>query len=214
MNLLVPKVIVIDGDTSLHPTYENYFETYLDYDLKGIYASAKEALIHYKQHRPHIIFLEVSLPDSGGIASISRFRQRDSEVKIIMLSVPRDFELVKKAFKNGASGFITKPVSQRTLYNALYSIECQGAFISNDIAKKVIAMFQRKSYELFSERENQVVDLLRQGATYKTIAERLFVTASAINFHIQNIYEKLDVNSKSQALLKLQEMEKSLDFSP
>ena len=81
--------------------------------------------------------------------------------------------------------------------------------MSHDITKIVISMFQRKSREFFSERENQVIDYLCQGATYKTIADKLFVTASAINFHIQNIYLKLDVNSKSEALIKLQELEYS-----
>ena len=72
-----------------------------------------------------------------------------------------------------------------------------------------VSKFQRTSYDFFSERENQVVEYLSQGATYKTIAEKLFVTASAINFHVQNIYLKLDVNSKSDALRKLQELEYS-----
>ena len=68
-------------------------------------------------------------------------------------------------------------------------------------------MFQRKSYASFSDRENQIIDYLGQGATYKTIADNLFVTPSTINFHIQNIYLKLNVNSKSEALSKLREMD-------
>jgi len=92
----------------------------------------------------------------------------------------------------------------------MYSITYQGAFISNDVAKEVVKMFSRKSTSFFSERENQVIDFLQQGATYKYIAEKLFVTASAINFHIQNIYLKLNVNTKSEALLKLAEMEKTI----
>ena len=115
--------------------------------------------------------------------------------------------MVKKAFKNTANGYLSKPVSERTLYNALDSIKSDGATMSNDIISQIISKFQGKSYEFFSERENQVVEYLCQGATYKTIAEKLFVTASAVNFHIQNIYLKLNVNSKSEALRKLQEME-------
>ncbi|MGF1558021.1 MAG: response regulator [Flavobacteriaceae bacterium] len=211
MTQLTPKIIVVDSDHILRPAYEAYFETYLDYSLKGIFNSVKEALASYDQTRPAIIFLEANLPDMCGIEGIQHFRSMDPMVKIIIISTPNDFELVKKAFKNGANGYLTKPVSQRTIYNALYAIECQGAFISNDLAQKVIAMFQKKSYQLFSERENEVVDLLRQGETYKTIAEKLFVTASAVNFHVQNIYLKLNVNSKSEALVKLHEMEKSAE---
>tara|TARA_R110002167_G_scaffold270508_11_gene477044 strand:- start:133 stop:756 length:624 start_codon:yes stop_codon:yes gene_type:complete len=201
------KIIVIDNDLTYHEDYKNYFDTYLEYSLKGIYCSVGDALNDYDNVRPDIIFSEVSMHDACGIESIKRFRLKDPNVIVIMLSVENDYEQIKRAFKNAANGYLSKPVSSRTLYNALDSVKCDGATMSNDIAKKVISMFHRKSYSTFSERENQVIEYLCQGATYKTIADKLFVTASAINFHIQNIYLKLDVNSKSEALLKLQEYE-------
>lgn len=208
----VLKIIVIDHDLSFHEAYQNYFETYMDYALKGLYASVTEALLDYDHIAPDIVFSEVSLPDQCGIEGIKLFRKKDPNVKIIMISAQNDFELIKRAFKNTANGYLSKPVSERTLYNALDAVQRDGATLSNDITKKVISMFQRKSYEFFSERENQVIDYLCQGLTYQTIADKLFVTASAINFHIQNIYLKLDVNSKSEALSKLQELEFSSDL--
>ncbi len=201
--------MVVDDNRSMHRAYENYFEMYLEYTLAGIYESTQDALAVYDLVQPDIIFSEVELPDGSGIEAIKRYRLKDPKVKIIMLSTQNDFDLVKKAFKNTANGYLTKPVNERTLYNALDGIKSEGATLSNDIAKKIITMFQRKTYDRFSERENQVIDYLSQGATYKTIAEKLFVTASAINFHIQNIYLKLDVNSKSEALRKLRELEYS-----
>lgn len=123
-----------------------------------------------------------------------------------MISDQSDFEIIKKAFKNGANGYLTRPVSNERLHNALNSIKNEGAAMSNDIIKKVISNFHRKSYQFFSERENQIVDYLCRGATYKIIADKLFVTTSTINFHIQNIYLKLNVNSKSEALSKLREL--------
>ncbi len=202
------KFIVIDNDRKLHEIYRNYFESYLEYSLIAIYTTAHEALYDYERTFPDVIFCELTLPDVSGIEAIKLFRKKDSEVKVIMMSTNNGFELVKKTFKNGANGFITKPISERSLFNALDSIKIEGATISNDIARKIIAKFQRKSRHFFSERENQVIDYLCQGATYKTIAEKLFVTASAVNFHVQNIYLKLDVNSKSEALTKLQELER------
>lgn len=108
-----------------------------------------------------------------------------------------------------ANGYLSKPVGIDNLYHALNAIKYEGATMSNDIAKKIISMFQRKTQASFSERENQIIDYLCQGATYKTIAENLYVTPSTVNFHIQNIYVKLNVNSKSEALSKLREMENS-----
>ena len=209
MDSNISKIIVIDNDVTFHDQYQKYFESYLEYSLKGIYISISDALEEYDDVLPDIIFSEVDLAHECGIAGIQDFRKKDSNVKIIMLSAQNDFELVKKAFKSTANGYLSKPVTERTLYNALDSTVSEGGTISNDIITKIISKFQRKSYDFFSERENQVVDFLCQGATYKTIAEKLFVTASAINFHVQNIYLKLDVNSKSEALRKLQELEYS-----
>ncbi|MUH37820.1 DNA-binding response regulator [Zobellia amurskyensis] len=209
METNILKIIVIDNDVTSHESYETYFDSYLEYSLKGIYASVKDALADYDAISPDIIFSEVSLPEINGIEGIRLFRKKDPKVKIIMLSAQNNFDLVKKAFKNTANGYLSKPVTERALYNALDSIKSEGATMSNDIISQIISKFQRKSNEFFSERENQVIDYLSQGATYKTIAEKLFVTASAINFHVQNIYLKLDVNSKSEALRKLQELEYS-----
>jgi len=201
------KIIVIDNDHLFHAAYRYYFETYQDYSLQGIYISVEEALEDYVNVLPDIIVSEVSMPEVCGIQGIGMFRKKDPDVNIIMISALNDFELIKRAFKNRANGYLTKPVTKKRLYNALNSIKYEGATMSNDIVKAVISMFHRKSYSNFSERENQIIDYLCQGATYKLIADKLFVTTSTINFHIQNIYLKLDVNSKSEALTKLQEME-------
>lgn len=200
------NVIIIENDLQLQSSYKNYFEKYTDFSLHGIYSSVEEALIDYDNVLPDIIVSEVAFKGIGGIESIKLFRKKDPNVKIIMTSVQSDFEIIKKAFKNGANGFMTKLVTSKRLKYALTSIKNEGAVISNDIAKKIITMFQPKSYQSFSERENQIIDHLSHGATYKTIADKLFVTTSAINFHIQNIYLKLNVNSKSEALMKLQEI--------
>ena len=200
------KIIVIDNDRLFHAAYMYYFETYRDYSLQGIYVSVEDALKDFDNVLPDIIVSEVSMPEVCGIEGIRLFRKKDPDIKIIMISAQNDFEIIKKAFKNQANGYLTKPVTKKRMYNALNSIKFEGATMSNDIVKKVISMFHRKSYHNFSERENQIIDYLCQGATYKLIADKLFVTTSTINFHIQNIYLKLDVNSKSEALVKLKEI--------
>ncbi|MBT8185220.1 MAG: response regulator transcription factor [Eudoraea sp.] len=203
------KIIVIDDNPEIRELYSAYFETYKDFELVGSYLSVNEALEDYERTRPDIIVSEITLPNICGIEGMELFREKDAAVKIIINSDQSDFDCIKRAFKNGANGYLTKPVSKKRLLIALKSIRNEGAIISSDVAKKVIAMFQRKTYKSFSKRENQIIDYLSQGATYKMIADKLFVTTSAINFHIQNIYLKLDVNSKSEALNKLQELELS-----
>ncbi len=210
MNLHTPKVIVIDNDDNLHTDYKQYFENYLDFRLSGLYKTSKEIFKVFNQIQPDIIILEIIENNSDEINVIQKLKFMNDKTKIVVLSTSKDLNLIKKSFRSGAVGYVTKPLSQRTLYNALHSISCQGAFISNDVAQQVVSIFKRKSLPLFSTRENQVIDFLQEGATYKYIAEKLFVTASAINFHIQNIYVKLNVNTKSEALIRLAELESQL----
>jgi DNA-binding NarL/FixJ family response regulator len=202
----VLKVIIIDNDPKLHEAYLGYFKKYSDFTLSAIYTDVDDALREYDITQPDIIISEVGLPFINGIDGIKLFRKKDPNVQILIASAQNDFEIIKKAFKNGANGFLAKSVTRKRLYHALNSIKNEGAVIGNDIAKKIISMFRPKAYTYFSERENQIIDHLSEGATYKTIADKLFVTTSAINFHIQNIYLKLNVNSKSEALMKLQEI--------
>ena len=154
------KIIIIDNDTFSHVIYQHYFETYSDYSLEGIYLSVKDALKNYDAVKPDIIVSEVNMPEISGIEGIRLFRKKDPDVKIIMVSDESDFDFIKNAFKNGANGYMTKPINEKRFYNALDSIRHEGAAMSNDIAKKVISMFQRKSYKSFSDRENQIIDYL------------------------------------------------------
>lgn len=199
--------MVLDPNPRFHEAYSYYFSTYRDYHLAGIYRTVTDALEDYESQCPDFILSETEFPDRSGLDGIREFRKRNPEARIIMVSEENDFGCIKEAFKNGAVGYLTKPITKDRLQDALNSIRFEGAALSNDIAREIINAFRRKSYSGFSERENQIIEHLSQGATYKTIAEKLFVTPSTINFHIQNIYLKLDVNSKSEALQKLQQLD-------
>ena len=208
MNTTTLKIIAIDNDVAFHDTYAYYFQSYFNYTLEGVYCSVEDALADFNRLQPDMIISEAYMAEGiSGIDGIQHFKEKNPDVKVIMVSNQSDYELIKKAFKNQASGYLTKPISKKRLLRALNSIRDEGAALSSDIAKKLISMFQRKSYRIFSDRENQIIEHLGQGATYKSIAEKLFVTTSTINFHIQNIYLKLDVSSKSEALRKLRELD-------
>jgi DNA-binding NarL/FixJ family response regulator len=200
------KIIVIEKDVKLHAEFENYLANFTGYSLVGMYTSANKALKDVRSKKPDIIISEVTLDGISGMDAIKLFRRKDWNVKIIMISEINDFNIIKKTFKSGANGYLTKPMTADKIQHALRDVRKEGATMSNDIVTKVISEFHRKSFTFFSERENQIIDFLCKGATYKMIADKLFVTTSTVNFHIQNIYLKLDVNSKSEALLKLEQM--------
>ncbi len=211
MNMLHSKlnIVVIDGIPQMHQTYQTYFSHSRDYELRACYLSFHEAMNNFSKDKPKIVISETSLQGISGIDGIERIKRKSPDVKIIMVSNVTKFHTIKKAFKKGANGYLTKPVSKLRILQALSSVQQDGAALSHDVAQKVVSMFKKTTYESLSKRENEIVEYLGQGATYKSIAERLFVTPSTVNFHIQNIYLKLNVNNKSEALEKLRMLQAS-----
>jgi len=187
--------------------YKLYFEDTVEYGLHGIYRTVHELLSNFGRKAPDIILSEVALTGISGIDGLEYFLRKDEDLKVLMMSRKNDFKLIKEAFKKGASGYLTKPLTKERLFAAAAALDQHGVALEHDVAKKIIHSFQTKSFDSFSRKENQIAELLTQGFTYKMIADKLCVTPSAVNFHIQNIYVKLNVNSKSEALEKLREME-------
>ena len=201
------KISIIDNEEKLHPLYRFYFGEDSQYELNAIYTSVQEFLSKTGRIGPDIVISEVNLPGLSGIDGIPYFLKQAKAPKVLMMSEKCEFEIIKEGFKKGASGFLTKPLTKSRFFNALEELHQHGVALEHDVAKKIIHSFQIKTFDRFSKKENQIIELLTQGYTYKMIADRLCVTPSAVNFHIQNIYVKLNVNSKSEALKKLQELE-------
>jgi DNA-binding NarL/FixJ family response regulator len=201
------QIAIIDNDESLKPMYKLYFENTVEYELHGIYKSVHELLSNFGRKTPDIILSEVTLTGISGIDGLEYFLRKDEDLKVLMMSQKSDFKVIKESFKKGASGYLTKPLTKDRLFAAVEALHLHGVALEHEIAKKIIHSFQTKSFDSFSRKENQIAELLTQGFTYKMIADKLCVTPSAVNFHIQNIYVKLNVNSKSEALEKLREME-------
>ncbi|RUA13620.1 MAG: DNA-binding response regulator [Flavobacteriia bacterium] len=201
------KIAIIDNDEALDPIYRLYFSEHVGYELHGVYKSVQGLLSSFGRTHPDIIICEAQLNGISGIDGLDYFLKKNEDLKVLMMSKKNDFKLIKEAFKKGASGYLIKPLTKERFFNALEALHLHGVALEHDVAKKIINSFQTKSFESFSRKENQIIELLTQGFTYKMIADRLCVTPSAVNFHIQNIYVKLNVNSKSEALQKLKEME-------
>ncbi|MEC7264578.1 MAG: response regulator transcription factor [Bacteroidota bacterium] len=201
------KIAIIDNDEALDPIYRLYFNDEVTYELHGVYKSVHELLSNFGRCTPDVILCEAQLNGISGIDGLDYFYKKNEDLKVLMMSQKNDFKLIKEAFRKGANGFLIKPLTRERLFNALDALGQHGVALELDVAKKIISSFQTKGYDTFSRKENEIIELFTQGFTYKMIADKLCVSASAVNFHIQNIYVKLNVNSKSEALKKLKEME-------
>jgi DNA-binding NarL/FixJ family response regulator len=156
---------------------------------------------------PDILLMDVGLPGMSGIEGISRAKAIAPAVQVIMLTVFEDNDTIFQAIKAGASGYLHKSGSLDEIIASLMSILVGGAPMNPHIARKILDMFQglssmRADYGL-TVREKEVLQLLIDGNTKRTIADRLFVSFHTVDTHLRNIYAKLQVNSRSSAVAKI-----------
>ena len=201
------NVMLVDHDPSTEKLCATFFEQTFDYQLVAVSRSFREALPNFSKYKPDLIISETRIDGTSGLNTVDLFLQKEPGLKVLIASSENDFERIKQAFKVGVTGYLTKPLTDERLKSALKTIQEDGTPLSNDVSNKIVSAFRKKKYIQLSTRENEIAAFLEQGATYKDIARKLFITPSTVNFHLQNIYVKLNVNSKSEALEKLRLME-------
>jgi DNA-binding NarL/FixJ family response regulator len=171
----------------------------------GMYETAEELIDAFDDIAPDVVLMDIGLPGMSGIEATAYLKKQHPRVEIIILSVYEDDDKVFRAICSGASGYVTKPVMPQQLLEAVEQAFGGGTPMSPHIARKVLQMFKqhlpppKADYNL-TERECEVLHLLTQGDDYKQIADKLFLSVFTIRAHIRNIYDKLHVHSKSQAV--------------
>ncbi|MEO7312559.1 MAG: response regulator transcription factor [Chitinophagaceae bacterium] len=158
-------------------------------------------------YRPDVILMDIDMPGTNGIQGLKNIREVNEKVKVLMLTVFDDNKNVFEAIKNGANGYLLKKTPPSKLLDYIEEANSGGAPMSSSIATQVLRMFSDMNnikgvdYDL-SEREKEVLQLLVNGYSYKMIASEMFIAIDTVRSHIKKIYEKLHVNSKSEAVAK------------
>ena len=173
----------------------------------GMWTTMEEALSRIEREPPDVVMADIRLPGMSGIEGVRRLKAHYPSLQIVMLSVYNDNESVFEAICAGACGYLLKDTPPSRLLQALEEARHGGAPMSPEIARKVVTMFQsiappRSEDHNLSPREMEVLQLLADGHSYKTAAGTLDLSLDTLRFHIRNIYEKLHVHSKSEAVLK------------
>ncbi|RYG31465.1 MAG: response regulator transcription factor, partial [Chitinophagaceae bacterium] len=156
---------------------------------------------------PDIVLMDIDMPGRNGIEGLKLIRQANNDVKVLMLTVFDDNKNVFEAVRNGANGYLLKKTPPAKLLEYIQEAHSGGAPMSASIATQVLKMFSEvhtpgsDDFRL-SEREKQVLQLLVNGYSYKMIAAEMYIAIDTVRSHIKKIYEKLHVNSKSEAVAK------------
>ncbi|OQA11906.1 MAG: Response regulator UvrY [Bacteroidetes bacterium ADurb.Bin397] len=199
------NVLIIEDEKEIMEGYAFLINQYPDFSAKG-FTSSEDALEYMKSNKPDLILMDVNLPGTDGITCTRIIKKMYPEVLIMMFTIYENNENVFKALEAGASGYLLKQSPPEELIEALHELHNGGAPMSSSIARMVVASFnknkaEKNEYEL-TEREREVLILLSEGYRYKDIAAKLFVSISTIRSHIYNIYEKLHVHNRTEALIK------------
>jgi DNA-binding NarL/FixJ family response regulator len=175
--------------------------------VAGEYVSAEDLFDDIAHHVPDVVLMDIGLPGMSGVEATMRLKQEYPRVEVIMFSVFEDDDNLFRAICAGASGYVTKPILPQRLLEAIEQAFGGGTPMSPHIARKVLYLFRQnapppKADHNLTPRELEILDCLVQGDDYKIIAEKLFLSIFTVRAHIRNIYDKLHVHSKSQAVSK------------
>jgi len=170
---------------------------------------AKELFGSKKNKQPDIILLDIVLPGQSGLDGIPIIKSKFPDTKIIILTGHNDQELIMNSIKIGAVGYALKSAQLSTLVDIIRQVSRLGAYIDQTLIEKVVLSLQQKNKNSFLDaltfREKEIVSLVEKGHSYKQMSDQLFVTTYTINYHLKNIYKKLNIHSKSELLSRLME---------
>jgi DNA-binding NarL/FixJ family response regulator len=196
------RVLLVEDDKEIRNSFTLIVNSSQKFLVVNGYGSCEEAIDNLNRDKPEIILMDIQLPGMNGIQGTKIIKDKNSAIDIIMVTVYEDSDLVFEALKAGASGYITKSANYLELLSALEEIVKGGAPMSSRIARMVIDNFHVNPNSPLTKRETEILQLISEGKTYTQISEELFISKETAKTHIKNIYSKLQVNSKSEAIAK------------
>jgi len=205
------RVSIIEDNDQFRKALETIINQVKDTTLVDSYTSAEKALIGLLQSPPDIAIVDISLPGIRGTELIVRMKDKIRNTQFMVCTIHDDNDTIFEALKSGASGYILKdPVTVEEISKAIHDLYNGGSPMSPFIARKVIGTFQKPAINdansLLSLREKEVLELVAKGLLYKEIALRLEISTETVKKHLKNIYQKLHVQNKVEALNKFRLM--------
>jgi DNA-binding NarL/FixJ family response regulator len=203
----IQSIAVIEDDHTIRHYLANEIKERMDVQRMEVFEDAESALHVLTGNPVEVALFDVQLPGMSGIECMQRLKIIHPRMQMMVLTVYDNNDIIFSAIKAGASSYILKNTSPEKIIEAIHELYNGGSPISSQIARKVIEAFQVKEksnehFQSLSRREQEILEQLSRGFRYKEIADNLFVSIETVRTHIRNIYEKLQVNSRIEALKK------------
>jgi RNA polymerase sigma factor (sigma-70 family) len=200
------KIAVFEDNLRYREGLELLIVTTPDMELCGSFEDTHRLIQKIEALQPDVVLMDINIPGVNGIEAVRLIKEKYPQVNICMQTVFEDEDKIFASLCNGASGYILKSSTPAKVVQAIREVAEGGSFFSASVARKVLNSFQgvsiSGSFEQLSDREKEILKLLVEGMSYKLIADKLNISYETVHSHIKKIYEKLHVNSKSEAVVK------------
>lgn len=198
------KIGIIEDNKYMREGWQTFIDYEEDMCILGAFGSCEEAFESEEINQIDLLIMDIGLPGMSGVEGVSYVREHHPDINVIMATVFDDDEHIFDALKAGAVGYLMKKVTPDQLVEAIRDAHSGGSPITPNIARKVINTFHKagKLVEELNEREHQILQQLATGKSYAAIGKEIFLSVDGVRHHIRNIYQKLEVHSRSEAIAK------------
>lgn len=200
-------VAIVEDDAKIRERLSELIRITPDFELSGAYSNAELAQKAIPQFKPDVVLMDINLPKGSGIECTAYLKVRFPEMLIIIQTVYEEVDVIFRALRAGASGYIVKHAQAEELTDAIRDVVRGGAPMSSAIARKVVQSFHEPAgkpdpFAEISKREMEILQLLAKGHKNQEIADLLFISKETVRQHLHAIYTKLHVRSRTEAVIQ------------
>ena len=206
------RVAIVEDDAGMRETLKKIVQQAPMLSFDGAYESAEKALEPIRANRPDVALVDINLPGKSGITLVAELKERLPKLQVMMITVYEDGDQIFDSLQAGASGYLLKRAQPQEIVQAIVQLHAGGAPMSAEVARKVVDFFQKHSAERsdlehLTSRELEILKELSKGYRYKEIADRLKIGVETVRTHVHHIYEKLHVESRTEAVVKFMRLQ-------
>jgi DNA-binding NarL/FixJ family response regulator len=200
-------VAIVEDNRDFRATLAHYLDEAPGYRCVCACGTSEEALQKIPRLLPDVVLMDIHLPNMSGVECTRRLKELCPALQILMLTVYDDNERIFSALKAGAGGYLLKRADPADILHAIQDVKQGGAPMSSQIARRVVQSFREAAndelkVDALSQREEEILQHLSKGYSTKEIADRLSVSVNTVRTHLQHIYHKLHVRSRTEAVVK------------
>ena len=200
------RVAIVEDQRQLREGLASLIDRSPGLQTAGSFGSMEDAIGGFLRAAPDVALVDINLPGMSGIEGLPRLKEIQPGLQVVMLTVLADDDHIVEAICMGAAGYLLKDTPPQRIVSAIAEVAQGGSPMTPEVARKVVSLFKMISTprvaSTLTDRELEVLNLLAEGHTYRSAGATLGISAETVRFHIRHVYEKLQVNSKSEAVLK------------